>query len=313
MKENNDKSRLKSFSGMIVFFCMAAFLWLTIKLSGNYTVNLPFKIFLTEQPANQIIPNNDRLISATVEATGFKLLNYYFVSRDSREINVSLKESKYKKNGDDRYSMNTNYIKDYIANFMEISTNEISLSESEFEFTMYKLASKRVKVLPQTQLVFESQYNYYGNPTVMPDSITINGAYNTIRDINHVYTQVVAEKNVNGNFKVATGIQLDDDVYSDTEEVEVNVRVEKYTESEVIVPINTLNISRLNLFPDKVSVRYVVALNDYPNVNSLSFDIEIDTTDFGRKALLPLRLAGYPTNTTIISVTPKEVEYVLTK
>lgn len=313
MKENNDKSRLKSFSGMIVFFCMAAFLWLTIKLSGNYTVNLPFKIFLTEQPANQIIPNNDRLISATVEATGFKLLNYYFVSRDSREINVSLKESKYKKNGDDRYSMNTNYIKDYIANFMEISTNEISLSESEFEFTMYKLASKRVKVLPQTQLVFESQYNYYGNPTVMPDSITINGAYNTIRDINHVYTQVVAEKKVNGNFKVATGIQLDDDVYSDTKEVEVNVRVEKYTESEVIVPINTLNISRLNLFPDKVSVRYVVALNDYPNVNSLSFDIEIDTTDFGRKELLPLRLAGYPTNTTIISVTPKEVEYVLTK
>ncbi|MCQ2322480.1 MAG: hypothetical protein MJZ47_02545 [Bacteroidales bacterium] len=313
MKTNNDKSGLKKISAVFLFTCISALMWLIIKLSNNYIVTLPFNIEIIEQPVNQTLPENNYSIEAAIEASGYKLLNYYLRPERLRGIVVSLKDTKYKKTEDDKYSFATVTIKELIANLMKINANEVSIKENDFIFTMYRLASKRVKVVPKTNISFDSQFNFYGEPSVTPDSITISGAYNTIKDIYFVNTNTLTKRNVRSSLSQSVGLQLDDDVFSETKEVEISIEVEKFTESEVTIPINTLNISNIYLFPNEVKIRYIVAMKDYSNISNLSFNVEIDSTDFRNRDRLPLKLVVSPSNTKVTSISPSEVNYIMTK
>lgn len=118
-------------------------------------------------------------------------------------------------------------------------------------------------------------------------------------------------RNLKSDVSKSVGLQLDDDVFSETKEVEVFIDVEKFTESEVTIPINTLNISNIHLFPDEVKIRYIVAMKDYSNISNMSFNVEIDTTDFRNKDRIPLRLAVSPSNTKVTNISPSEVNYIM--
>ncbi|MCQ2603347.1 MAG: hypothetical protein MJ193_05410, partial [Clostridia bacterium] len=154
-----------------------------MKLSDDYTITLKFNANFSDAPASRIIQQKDYPIDATVTATGFKLLKYYFKPSNSRNLIVSLKDAKYKILSDNRYSVGNTLIKESIADFLEINIYNIELPQADYIFTMNKLASKQVKVKLQTDINFKSQYNIYGEPAVSPDSITIFGSYDDIKDL----------------------------------------------------------------------------------------------------------------------------------
>ena len=301
----------RRFSGMIVFILIAATLWLIIKLSDTYTVTVPFAINYVDIPASQIIDNNSEEVNLTVSTTGFKLLNYYFKSKKKRCIDISLKEVKYKKNEDKVYSYSSRFIIDKVGEFMATNTNDITMTDDVQYFTMSRLASKKVRIVPVTNIAFEKQYNYYGEPTATPDSITIYGTVENVNKINEARTKVITLKNVNQNVVTTAEIDLDEDINADVKEVEVSVNVEKYTESEVVVPITIPGNTNMHLYPDKVTVRYIVAMKDYAIINQLSFKAIVDTTDIYSMDVLPVDLVLFPNNTQIISIEPKAVEYII--
>ena len=301
----------RRFSGMIIFILIAATLWLIIKLSDTYTVTVPFAINYVDIPASQIIDNNTEEVNLTVSTTGFKLLNYYFKSKKKRCIDISLKEVKYKKTDDKTYSYSSRFIIEKVGEFMATNANEITMTDEVQYFTMSRLASKKVRIVPVTNIVFEKQYNYYGEPLSTPDSLTIYGTVENVNKTNEVRTKVITLKNVSQNVETTAKIDLDEGLKADVEEVEVSVNVEKYTESEVVVPITVPGNTNMHLYPDKVTVRYIVAMKDYAIINQLSFKAIVDTANIYFTDVLPVELVLFPNNTQIISVEPKEVEYII--
>jgi len=170
-----------------------------------------------------------------------------------------------------------------------------------------------VKIVPETSLLFERQFNYYGEPTSTPDSIIIYGTVDDVNRTKFIKTETVTRKNVNQNIVAKAKIDLDEKLKTDITEVEVSVNVEKYTESEVVIPITIPGNVKMHLYPDKVSVRYIVAMKDYPIINSMSFKAIVDTTDIFFNDMLPVELVLSPNNTQIIGIDPKEVEYIIVK
>ncbi|MDO5342694.1 MAG: hypothetical protein Q4F69_09645 [Bacteroidia bacterium] len=313
MKSTDKNSNINRFGGFLIFFSVAALSWIVMKLSNDYTITLKFNAKFSDAPASRIVPQKDYPIDATVTASGFKLLKYYFKPTNSRNINVTLKDAKYKILSDNRYSVGNTLIKESIADFLEINIYNIELPQADYIFTMNKLASKRVKVNLQTDISFKSQYNIYGEPSVSPDSITIFGSYDDIKDLQFVNTQTIAMRNVVDDINESVDLKFEDETYAEIKKVDVNIRVEKFTEAEMTIPINTLGVNNLVIFPDKAKIKYIVALDDYPNISTLSFNIEIDTTNFKTLEFLPLKPAVYPNNTSIIGIYPDKVEYLMTK
>lgn len=313
MRASDENTSLGRFGGLMIFIGIAALLWLVIKLSDDYAESVRFKVRFTDTPANLITTDKDYSVEATVTAQGFKLLNYHLRSFRLREITVSLKDMKYKILSDNRYSIGSTAMKEAIADVLEINAGDVEPTQTDYVFTMYRLASKRVKVNIMTDLSFRSQYNIYGEPTVTPDSITIYGAFNILKDYEHVNTQTITRKNVTDDIEESVGLQLDADINADIKKVDVVIDVEKFTESEVTIPINTLGISNMVIFPPQAKVKYIVSLDDYSNISQVSFNIEVDTTNFITKEFLPTRLVVYPNNTSIIGIYPDKVEYLITQ
>lgn len=311
MAEGSGNQNFKSITGMIICIIIAALLWIIIKLTVEYTVTEPFAIRFTDIPADQIIQNENYRVEATMTTTGFKLMNYYLKAPKNREIQLSLKDINYKKINFETYSYSKRYLEEKIAEFISATTNEVQVADELQYFVMSKLASKKVKVLPQTSLDFDRQYNYYGEPIAIPDSATIFGASKDIQDIQYLQTEVVNKKNVNQNIETNAKLALKDNIQCDINEVEIVVNVEKYTEAEVEVPITIPDETQLHLFPNKVKIRYIVAIKDYPIINDISFKVTIDPEGIFLNETLPVKLLLYPNNTQIISINPEEVEYIV--
>ncbi len=311
MAKEEQKQGVSSFSGMLICILIAALLWLIIKLSDTYTVTVPFAIHYVDVPASQLIQNNDQEITVTVTTTGFKLLNYYFEPKKNRKIDISLKDAKYKKTENNLYSYSSRFIIDQIAVYMSSNTTDISVTDDIQYFSMSRLAYKKVKIVPETNFSFEKQYNYYGEPTSTPDSITIYGSIEDVNNTKEVRTKVITRKNVNKNVVATTKIELDDKLRADIDEVEVLAIIEKYTESEVVIPIEIPHGVSMHLYPSKATVRYIVAMKDYAIINQLSFKAVADTSDMFFNDVLPVNLVLYPNNTQIIGIDPKEVEYII--
>lgn len=311
MAKEEHKQGLSSFTRMIIFILIAGLLWLIIKLSDTYTVTVPFAIQYVDIPASQIIQDDDQEVSATITTTGFKLLNYYFKTKKDRKVVISLSEVKYQKNDKNIYSYSSRYIVDKVAEFLAVSATDIILTDEMQYINMSRLASKKVRIVPVTNFSFEKQYNYYGEPTSTPDSITIYGAVEDVEEIREVRTKVITMKNVNQNIVTTVGIDLNDNLRADISDVEVSVNVEKFTESEVVIPIGIPESLNIHLYPSKASVRFIVAMKDYPIINTMSFKAIADTTDMFYNDFLPVKLVLSPSNTQIIDIDPKEVEYII--
>lgn len=311
MAEGSGNQKFKSITGMIICIIIAALLWIIIKLTVEYTVTEPFAIRFTDIPADQIIQNENYRVEATMTTTGFKLMNYYLKAPKNREIELSLKDINYKKTNFETYSYSKRYLEESIAAFINTTSNEVQVADELQYFVMSKLASKKVKIIPQTSFDFERQYNYYGEPIAIPDSATIFGASKDIQDIQYLQTEVVNKKNVNQNIETNAKLALKDNIQCDINEVEIVVNVEKYTEAEVEVPITIPDDTQLHLFPNKVKIRYIVAIKDYPIINDISFKVTIDPDGIFLNETLPVKLLLYPNNTQIISINPEEVEYIV--
>lgn len=297
---------------MLFFISIAALLWLVIKLSANYTVTEPLTIVLKDQPSDLVITNDTQTIKVTLSTSGFKLLNYYFKPVSRRKVEISLDEVPLHKDDRSTYSFGSNYAKERIADFMSVSPNEISFDESRITLTMEKLKSKKVKVNPDIEISYENQYNRRGEIIISPDSITIYGPENVIDNINSIYTAKYTFKNVNSKIDTDVTINLDKGINCDTKAVNLKIDVDRYTEAIANVTIKNPSKHKLRLFPDKVRIKYIVSLTDYNIISDKSFSIEIDTALISQRLnFLPIYLTDYPNNTRILSIEPKEVEYII--
>lgn len=300
-------------SEILFFILLSALLWLIIKLSATYTVVVPFDVHFTDVPADYIIDKDDYKVEVAMTTTGFKLLNYYLKTQKKRKINISLKNNQYIYKGDNVFSLGKSQIEDAVSSFMQIHKNEVSMEDNEIIFVMNELAFKKVKVIPDIQVQYEKQFSNYGLTKTSPDSITIFGPQDILDGINHVYTQFKFIKNVNKDIQISIPVSLDPRLHSNIDNVNVFIDVENFTETETEVPISLPANCYLRLFPDKIKVKYVVALKDYSNINSMSFHAEIDTISLKQKEdLLPVQLTIYPNNIQNISFYPSKVEYIIT-
>lgn len=294
------------------FICIAALLWLIIKLSAEYTVTDFFTINFKDAPSDQLLINDSQKIKLTLSTTGFDLLNYYFKPAAKRKVDISLKEVPIHQDNENTYSFNGSYVEEKIADFLGIDKKKAYLDENRIVFIMEDLASKKVKVIPNINLSFEKQYNKYGNIMVSPDSVTISGPAEILNKLDEIYTDNVILKNINTNIDINVPVDLENSIRSDFTSVNIKIDIEKYTEGITEVPINYDSKYKLRLFPDKINVRYVVALKDYKNINTYSFRAELDTAEInGKSNFISVYLTTYPNNTKVLSIDPKEVEYII--
>lgn len=312
VRKKQEQQSLHKFSNILFFVTIAALFWLLIKLSANYTVTEPLTIDIKDAPADLVVVDGSQELKVTLSTSGFELLNYYFKPASKRKVDISLEEVPLHKDSEGTYSFSISYAKEKVAKYLAIEPSEVSFDENRISIRMERLDSLKVKVMPNIDISYEKQYNRHGRIQIKPDSITIYGPKSKLKEIDNIYTESISLKNISSNIDINVPLHPEEMINFDSKEVNIKINVEKYTEAIANVKIENNSDKKLRLFPDKVKIKYIVSLTDYNIIKDNSFIISIDTADISSdNNFLPVYLIDYPSNTRIISIEPKEVEYII--
>jgi YbbR domain-containing protein len=301
-------------------FCLlvSAFFWLTMSLSKDYTITLNFPVSYINLPSDKVISNNlPETINIDVKSNGFNLL-IYKLKRKKETVLIDVKDSKSLRIKNHNYLLTNSRIDKVTSQFDDIKVVKIYPDTIFLNFS--KKITKTVPVKANLKLDFDKLYQQTDSVKLTPAFIKISGSADLIDKIKYVETEPVYLKNITDSLSLKINIlntpalKLIDLSQSS---VQATVNVTKFTEATIELPIEVENLPSgyvLKLFPDKVSIKYNVAFENYEKINALQFRVVVDYLKIEPGSnKLKVQLMKYPSEIRSVKMNPEKVEYIIRK
>ena len=313
IKQKAERKNKRSVLTFLVFLVISTALWFLIKLSENYTTQTTFGVQFAEVPADKWISSPEQSVKMSLSIDGFHTMRYKMIREPNRFVTIPLDEVPYRFESGNTYSFSSQYVAEKVAERLGISASDITMNDAKIYFAMDALKSKVVPVVLRSDIKTQRQYDLYGIPMLDPSSVTIFGPQEVIDSIKAVKTELLSKLNVNQRFSETLSLDLlDGQIHSNVKEVKADVKVEKYTELDIEVPIKMIDSLKLRFFPETMSVKCLVAMRDYASITPESFSVAVDRQQLkAMQPLLDVRLASWPPTVQILSTRPDKVEYLI--
>ena len=313
LKQKTERKNKRSLLTFLVFLVLSTVLWLLIKLSEDYTTQTLFGVKIIDMPADKWLVSDEPTVKLSLNIDGFHTLKLTTIREGKRTVTLSLDEVPYRLEDGNTYSFSSQYVAEKVADLLGVNASDITMNEAKVYFSLVPLKSKLVPVELQADIKTARQYGVYGIPILDPASVTIYGPQDVIDTVKTVKTALLSHPNAAADFSEMVRLQLYDGlIQCNTKFVKATVNIEKFTETEVSVPIALPDSLRLRLFPDAMQVKCLVAIKDYGNLAPENFKAEFNVEQLrALKPLLDVRLVSWPQNVQVLETRPDKVEYVI--
>lgn len=309
----------RKFISFLFCILISAFFWLMLQLSKDYTIEIKFPVSYINLPADKVIANMlPATIDVDINSSGFNLMLYKF-KRKKETLLIDIKDAKAlpEKN---QYSLSTNSRIDKITAQFGSDIKVMKVYPDIIQLNFNKKVVRKVPVKVNLKLTFDNGYQQTDSIKIAPDFIRISGAADIIDKIDFVETEPFLLKNVHDSMNLelviskAGNLKLVD-VLQPTVQAKINVA--KFTEGSLELPIEYENLPlgySLKIFPDKVTVKYQVAFQNYEKINSLQFRAVVDYANVERGSnKLKVQLLKSPAEVRAVRINPEKVEYIIRK
>lgn len=304
----------------LVCLLISVFVWFSIKMSNEYTTVLPVSVNFSNLPANKSLTEaTDTIINIEITERGSELLRLKYFEKD-RSATISLKNV--------RFANVDNYYRGFVTSSLLISQlgHQLDLSDkikAVYPDTLFiLLEQKGYKKLPVTadlDLEFRKQFMLYGNVNFDPDSVMATGPEMILKGLSRASVGKISLKDLDES------VTLEKEVIKDSTQqwltyepaiVNVTIPVEQFTEAKIELPIEVLRDSsdmKVKLFPESVTVTYIVALKDFDKINPEMFEVAADLrqADLTGENKIRVRVVRKPDFIAISQVEPEKVEFIL--
>ncbi len=315
MKEITKHGKLLTF---LFFFLLSGILWLLNALNQNYKTNLNIPIAFVNYPKNKILLNDShKKITLIVEGYGYDLLRYNMKSALS-PIHINLNKIQlYPVKGDtNTYYFLTNQVLNQIASQLKQKIKILDIKPDTLYLKFATLYSKKVFVKTMVKISFARQFINKSPIEISPMQVNVLGPSYILDTLNYVSTKPLTLKEVHND--IDTFIELLPPPHTRVypSKVRLRIEVEQYTEVTVTVPIKTINVPpqyKLRIFPNKVTIRYLVGFSYYKKIRPKDFTVVVDYNDLklnpGDK--LPVHVLHVPQHIYSYQYTPHVVDYII--
>jgi hypothetical protein len=285
---------------------------MTSKLTSNYTKTIVFVVKPVDIPSDQVVLDQSiDSIRLELEGYGYNLAKYYI---DQPIIEISLNDlnkikSKY------QWTKQRNF-SDLQSKFNK-SVRLVSSSVDQIEFIIEQYESKKVPVELKLELDYKSGFDSFNEYKLSKDSIMITGPNSLIDTINMIQTHKFVLNQIDSEINTKIRIKPSENkniTHSDTE-LDFQLKVEKFTEESIKVPVTIVNIDdnmKINYYPKVVSVLYRVSIREYKSVNPMDFRVECDLNTINRdNSVLISSITKKPNNVRKCRIENNQIQYVI--
>ena len=312
-KRKVERKNRRSIPTFLVFLAISTAAWFMVKLSEDYTTQTSFRLQFVDVPADKWISSPEQTVKLSMTVDGFHTLRYKILREAKHVVILSLAEVPYHLESGTTYSFGSQYVAERVAQLLSINASDITINEAKVYFNMESLRSKVVPVVLRSDIRMQRQFGMYGIPVLEPASVTVYGPEEIIDTLKSVKTALLSRANVSESFRETVALDLlDGRIHCNETTAQALVQVEKFTETDIKVPILPPKGFKMRFFPDAMTVKCLVAIKDYAALASENFSVAIDTAQLHRmQPLLDVRLATWPPNVQVLASSPDKVEYLI--
>ena len=300
---------------LLLALLLAFSIWLIHNLSLKYNDFLTVPV--TAQcsiEGHSDVSSNSCQVTARCRTTGYSLIKHNLIgSRRVRTVGFKPEAVRHKK--DDIYYVTASDLHEYShIMYGDDVTVEYFGSDTLF-FTFPSVAYVKVPVHPVYSFSYREQYTNVGDLTVRPDSVTLYGELNLLKNIDRVYTKPLKKSDVDMDIKGVVGLETVPKLRLSTDEVEYSLDVARYVEIRGEVKLGTRNVpsdKEMVLLPSRVEA--VMKCHFPHNGNPLeSVDLYVDYEDFIRtvSGKCPVRCGKLPDSVISYELDPFYVECIV--
>ena len=314
LKSNRD------FLVFLVFLLLSTGLWFLNALRKDFVTTIEYPVKYNDFPDDFILLGDPQTqVQLKIRSLGYNILPYHFGKIISPEyLKVSGFKRIHKGNGEGAYVLT----RDLKNLFTKNLTNGIELLEiyPDTLFVLFeKKERKKIPVKFRSELNFKPQYYQSGDIIIKPDSVEISGPSTLIDTIDFVYTQKKVYEELSDSLVRNVSLVTNEKLTCSPGRVVVNIPVEPFTEKEIRIPLNSINVPdslRLKCFPSEINVSFNIAVSKFNAVSSSDFTAEVDYNSNVSSSLpdrLKVKILNMPDGVRNVDYSPLFVECLFEK
>ncbi len=304
----------KEWATFSIFFTISVIMWFFINLSNNYTENIVIKYNYQNLPEDKVVVDGlPKKTEIEVNAKAFELIKYKWF-KNIPNITVNIRKDAVIK--DNKLTFSSKIIKTLIKEKLGNNINVLNDRLSIRTYTLSTIKRKRLKVLPDINLNFASQYGLMNNINVLPYYVKAYGPKNVIDTLSYAYTVHKDFNRINKSKSVYVKLKKIKTVNFVPDSVKIIIPVDRFTEKTIKVGVNIINKPKninIELLPAFVNVKFVVSYSNYDKITDKQFKVIADYKNMNKSAInrVEVRLIKHPKDIENIYIYPKKVDFLI--
>ncbi len=304
----------KRFLALIVCLLLAVGGWLFLALSNKYIYTAKTVLVYKNFPQSRAFhPLQSDTVNLQVEGSGWQLL-FSRLRIKPQSIAISLEKLNNRNFivfSDQLYNVNSQLL---------TAQKIISIKPDTLYFDFSARTVKKVPVEFVAALDFQNQYNISSAVRLIPSEVTVSGPLKELNKITSWKTDTLSLEKLQKSIR--TRISMSQSNFKNVSifpsNVEVVVPVDEFTEKTVEVHLKVINnkaYHKINLFPKKTKITFLVALSSYNKVGEDEIDAVVDMDEWrvAKHNRLQVRLTRFPEYCKLIKLTPSRVDFIIEK
>lgn len=308
----------------IFLLCVAisTLFWLFNKLSQETTATLSKPIVFESLPDGLVAASqSDNFIKYRLKSTGLRLIRtFWFSPADTLFIQADVLPL-LRREGRNLYFVDEARLNSMLTNrFGQFSSVETVQPDTVF-VELVAATTKLLPVKPDADITFEQRFRLHGEMSIEPDSVLLTGPASILDTLKYVTTEHWVSGRLRQNTEQMLSLKKPlplKSLHLETEIIKIFIPVAEFTESSIELPLHVMapdgsSPPNVRLFPNRVAVNYLVALNDYASVNEQMFRAIVPcpiSTDPG-DGRLRVELEAHPSFIDVLSISPAFIEYII--
>lgn len=299
------------------FLLLSTFIWLLNSLDKEYITELSFPVYYYNFPEDKIETLDlPEYFTFRVEASGYLLLKHRIgKSLYPLEIDIAKYLPEALLRDTVGFSIKTSSFKEGIENQLSQQIKVIDIKPENIKFLFAKKISKELPITPIVNYKLEKQLVVKNKLIIKPEKVIVSGPINILDTLKTVYTVKKDMGLISGFVSDNLEIQPIKNLSYSVNNVNLNVVVEKYTESSVKVPVTIINCPdsiSVQIIPDMVSVNYCTGLSNFNRIKPSHFVLIADYKEMNNNATkLSVLIKNHPSQAFNIKLFPRTVNFIV--
>lgn len=295
-------------SFLLLFVLLSVVIWTVTKLSNTYKTAVQLAVLIEEVPDSLSVRTVSEF-TLNVEGSGLDLLLMHL---SPKPIRIPFKSLTYE---DQQLRLGALFQKGIVeAQFPEsVRLLQWSLYPSRWQVDV--LLTKKIPLLWELDLTFDSGYRLFEKGTIEPDSIWVSGDSNAVDSMTYWKLPTLRKQISHGPFTIETSIEEPPGLSLSATQFRYSGTALRFVEQRIeldIIPLGLSPDTRIRLYPPKAQLVYQIPLDaatDFP-VNQLRL-----VADFKKRSVdklqIPLELQRLPNRFIPVRIEPAQVQYLI--